>query len=251
MQPNQKEIDWLLKEKYEGVESEAFHMDLARLRAGEPLAYIIGHVPFLETKIYLDSLPLIPRAETEFWTEKLITDVKERFAGNEIKILDLCAGSGCIGISLLRYVPGALVDFVEIDVRHHKTIRKNITENEIDISRACIYDGSLYKKIEGTYDVIVANPPYIDPHNDMSEASVRLYEPHNALYGGKSGMELIQKIITGADLHLSKKGMLYIEHEPGQEKEIHEVAEKNKFFPSTHRDQFEIERYTVLTRKAD
>ncbi len=64
-----KDIAWLLQEKYGGEKSEAFFADCKRLALGEPLGYLIGHTPFLDCTIYLDSKPLIPRAETEFWTE--------------------------------------------------------------------------------------------------------------------------------------------------------------------------------------
>ena len=70
------EVDWLLNEKYHGEKTSAFFTDCVRLETGEPLAYVIGHIPFLDCTIYLDSRPLIPRVETEFWVEKLITTIK-------------------------------------------------------------------------------------------------------------------------------------------------------------------------------
>jgi len=81
-----QELDWLLKEKYHGVESEAFHADCARLATGEPLGYLIGHVPFLNCTIHLDSHPLIPRPETEFWTEQAIAEIiHQAKTKNEVK----------------------------------------------------------------------------------------------------------------------------------------------------------------------
>ena len=83
------EEKWLLKEKYQDVESnlsaaqaEAFHVDCARLESGEPLAYVIGYIPFLDCKIYLNFHPLIPRSETEFWVEKAISEIKSSVIAN-------------------------------------------------------------------------------------------------------------------------------------------------------------------------
>ena len=72
------EEQWLLREKYQGEKTEAFFADCDRLLAGEPLAYLIGHIPFLHCLISLDSHPLIPRTETEFWTEKATKHIQER-----------------------------------------------------------------------------------------------------------------------------------------------------------------------------
>ena len=72
-----KDQAWLLEEKYSGEKSVAFFADCKRMALGEPLGYLIGHAPFLKTTIYLDSRPLIPRPETEFWTEKAIAEIKE------------------------------------------------------------------------------------------------------------------------------------------------------------------------------
>src|SRR5690606_26669366 len=99
---NQEE-QWLLEEKYAGAESEAFRADLKRLTGGEPLGYVIGHVPFLDCRIHLDSHPLIPRPETEYWVEKAMVAIKEVAGGPEARplhVLDLCAGSGCIGVAV-------------------------------------------------------------------------------------------------------------------------------------------------------
>ena len=121
-----QDIEWLLKEKYQGEESVAFFADVKRMALGEPLGYLIGHVPFLDTTISLDSKPLIPRPETEFWVEKVITEIKLGSAGAPLRVLDLCAGSGCIGVAVAKAIPGATVDFSEIDAKHLPTITKNL-----------------------------------------------------------------------------------------------------------------------------
>jgi release factor glutamine methyltransferase len=110
-----KEERQLLDEKYAGnAAAEGFKDDRKRLAAGEPLAYVIGWQPFLGLKIYLDSRPLIPRPETEWWTEELIKHLNERFGDAPFRLLDLCAGSGAIGIAVLAMMPGARVSFGEL-----------------------------------------------------------------------------------------------------------------------------------------
>ena len=241
---------------------KGFLTDCARLNSGEPLAYVIGSIPFLNTKIFLDSHPLIPRTETEFWVEKVISemqsahDVQSPALNNsrldliqEIRVLDLCAGSGCIGVAVLSAVPMARVDFAEIDPCHHPTILKNILENNIDPSRAQIFGGDLFTQCTTVYDYILTNPPYIDPTLNRTEHSVKKYEPSIALYGGENGMEIIERIIYESPKFLTKDGTLVIEHEPEQTSQIHELAKPRDFASRAFPDQYGIERYTRLSRK--
>ncbi len=246
-----RDEEWLLKEKYNGEKTEGFFTDCARLSTGEPLAYIIGSIPFLHSTIYLDSHPLIPRIETEFWVEKVIHEIKSNLDQGlaSVKVLDLCAGSGCIGVAVLNEIPESRVDFVEIDTNHHATIQKNFEKNNIDSSRTHILGGDLFEQVSAEYDYIFSNPPYIDPAIDRTSVSVQEFEPHLALYGGAKGMGLIYKIIEQASQFLTEKGTLVIEHEPEQRDSIHEHAERYGLASNTHNDQFEVNRYTVFTRK--
>lgn len=247
---------WLLQEKYKGEQNDAFFADCKRLKAGEPLAYLIGSIPFLNTTIYLDlpdrqagSKPLIPRTETEFWVEQIISQINkgQTFAVCS-RILDLCAGSGCIGVAVLKNVPNATMDFVEIDSAHHPTIEKNIRDNNIDISRTHIIGGDLFENVTGTYDYILTNPPYIDPIQNQTDESVKKYEPSLALYANQSGLEIIYKIIKEAPKFLNPKGVLIIEHDPEQSEAVQTHANNHNFIAETHPDQFGINRYTQCIR---
>lgn len=247
-----REMKWLLEEKYAGIKSEAFYADCKKLALGEPLAYLIGFTDFLHCKIWLDKKPLIPRPETEYWVEEAIKTIRNGatlslgLEKKSARILDLCSGSGCIGVSVAKAISDAQVDFGEIDAQLIPTINKNIKENDIDIKRCVVTQTNLFSKIQHSYDYILSNPPYIDESLDRTESSVKTHEPYVALFGGNKGMEIITQLVTDATAHLAPGGQLWIEHEPEQSEAIREVAMANGFSASAHLDQFRIERYSIL-----
>lgn len=261
---------WLLDEKYGGEKSKAFFADLERLHAGEPLAYLIGHAPFLGCQIYLDSRPLIPRPETEFWVEKAINKIlqgptlnpdssrSDLEGGVDVRVLDLCAGSGAIGVAVAKHCPNANVTFVEIDPTHLPTIEKNLAQNlsidgkildESQGKRFQIIQSDLFESVSGQYDFILSNPPYIDPALNRTESSVKAYEPHLALYGGPGGLDILNRLIETAPKYLTPKGQIWLEHEPEQDEAIRQSAEACGFRATTHPDQYGVERYSVLEFK--
>jgi release factor glutamine methyltransferase len=238
-----QEEEWLLAEKYDGEKTLAFFADRERLHTGEPLAFVIGHVPFLSAKIYLDSRPLIPRVETEFWVDQAI---KEMAVSNisAPKVLDLCAGSGCIGVGVAKALPLSIVHFAEIDAAHHPTIFKNIHENRIAQERTSVFGGDMFEKSVPPYDFILCNPPYISTSLDRVTESVRKYEPHLALYGGDDGLDLIRTILTQARQQLTATGILFIEHEPEQTEALQKLAFEALLTATTHTDQYNVPRYS-------
>lgn len=244
-----QEEEWLLREGFGGEKSEAFFASVQKLKSGTPLAYLIGHVPFLNCQIYLDSKPLIPRPETEFWTEMTIIEIKKRQAseGRAISTLDLCAGSGCIGVTIAKNCPLTQVHFSELDKNHLKTIEKNCKQNQVQKDRYKIFQSDLFTNLpKAKYDFILSNPPYIDKNLNRTEKSVRENEPNLALYGGKDGLEVIEKIITQAPNYLNKNGELWLEHEPEQTTTIKQFASKSGFQVHTFKDQYNIERFSRL-----
>jgi release factor glutamine methyltransferase len=239
-----QEESWLL-EKHGGVRTEAFLKDVQRLETGEPLAFIIGHIPFLNTNISLDSRPLIPRVETEYWVGKAIEEI--RSSGIETpKILDLCAGSGCIGVGVAHALPQSVVHLAEIDEVHHATILKNVKENGIDAARINIVGGHLFTETIPPYDFILCNPPYIRNGSEHVAESVKKFEPALALYGGEDGTDLIAEIIQKAPTYLARSGILFIEHEPEQVETIARFAQEAHMVSETHKDQYGVSRYSLI-----
>ncbi len=240
-----QEVSWLLSEKYAGKKSEAFFTDLEQLKAGVPLAYLIGSIPFLNTTIYLDSHPLIPRLETEFWVEQFINTIKE-----PLRTLDLCAGSGAVGVAIAKNFPKSEIDFAEIDSLHLPTITKNCLQNNLNPNLINIYQSDLFTLKSGRplprYHYILSNPPYIDESLNRTDVSVIKNEPALALYGGKDGLELISKIIQEASNHLFPAGQLWLEHEPEQVKDIEKLALEQGFSIDNQKDQYGVFRYSIL-----
>lgn len=241
-----RERQWLLREKYAGRETPAYADDCVRLAAGEPLAYLIGYVPFLDVTIHLASRPLIPRPETEYWTQRAIDEIRAAYA--KPHILDLCAGSGCIGVAVLHALGGTAV-FAEIDERHHRTIADNVLRNAINPDSTRIYGGDLFASIPPQqFDAILTNPPYIDPaRRARIEPSVLHHEPHRALFGGVRGLAYIERIMRDALPYLARGGRLYIEHEPEQAPSIATQGERLGYAAcEACVDQYGDARYTRL-----
>ena len=224
MMPDRQDVEALIRDKYAGDRGANMMADLSRLARGEPLAYIIGWVPFLSLMIRLDSKPLIPRPETEWWTEKLIAHLKKKYRDRSFTLLDLCAGSGAIGLAVLRELPNAVVFFGELVPEHGEQIHKNIAHNDLDASRAEVRVGDLFDPFNETFDIIATNPPYI-PENRKLEESLA-YEPREALYSGEDGMELMRRIIKGAPAYLADDGEIWMECD------IDNIEEARKLLPN-------------------
>lgn len=236
----------LVRDKYNGDLGADMHDDLARLAKGEPLAYVIGWITFLNLRIDLDSRPLIPRPETEQWTEDLIKHLEVKFGDEPFSFLDLCAGSGAIGLAILKYFSHSHVTFSELVPEHAALIYKNLEINGLSVERANVCTGSLFEPLyDMQFDVIATNPPYI-PSNRTLDESVTLYEPEIALYGGNDGLDLIRSIIKNSSKHLRPNGELWIECDIdniSKAKELLKYAGANEAVVRT--DQYGRERVLV------
>lgn len=240
-----RDEQWLLDEKYGGKETPEYEADKKRLALGEPLAYIIGWQPFLGLKIHLDFKPLIPRPETEFWTEQLLTHVGP--PRSYMKFLDLCAGSGAIGCAALAKLPNAQVFFGEIDPTLEATIWKNIRENNLDASRADVRIGDLFEPFGNMkFDVIAANPPYV-PAERVLPPSVADYEPALAFYAGTDGLDLIRRIAEELPQRLNKSGTAWIECDRAHAAEACALFQAQGLSAEIRNDQYDKPRVVLVS----
>lgn len=244
-----KEIGWIKSEKYHNRESKQLQKDIKRLESGEPVDYIIGFKDFLGAKIDLSYRPLIPRLETEYWVELAIKQVREwKVEGSRRKILDMFAGSGCIGIALLKALPCSQVDFAEKNSEFIKQIKKNLQINKIDRKRYKVLKSNIFKNITKKYNYIFANPPYVPLKNiSKVEKSVIKFEPKTAVFGGKDGLTIIKDFLRDARNHLKRDGIIYMEFDSGQKDAINQICQELKYKKiEFYKDQFDRFRYLRL-----
>ncbi len=193
-------------------EDAKFYKDVISVRASHyPCQYIIGTQDFMGYTFKVAEEVLIPRPETE-----LLVEAALEYTGHidRCKALDMCTGSGCIGISyyLKRKEAGFVenqVDLVDISTRAVDLAK----ENMFNLSAKCdIIKSDLFEKIDSRYDLIMSNPPYI-PTSDIDEImeEVREYEPRLALDGMEDGLYFYKKIIKECDKYLYSEGCLIFE----------------------------------------
>lgn len=205
----------------------------ARRMKREPLQYIIGSQEFMGLPFICTKDCLIPRQDTEILVERAMKAIGAK--GDGVRVLDLCTGSGCIIISLavlcgLKNAQGIDISEAALDVA-----RRNATENRVDVEFMC---SDLFSAVEGRYDVITANPPYIDTgliHGLIPE--IWKYEPMVALDGGEDGLIFYRKITEQAPDYLKKDGMLLFEIGDTQGDAVAEIMRNRGFREvSVHRD---------------
>lgn len=243
----ERDISILLREKYKGKQSQTFWKDVALLMKGELLDYVIGWRPFLGNKIDLEFRPLIPRDETEFWVEKILADLPQ---GKELFILDVFCGSGCIGIAALKKLKKAKVIFADLDPFCLMQTAKNIKLNKIGLSRAAIKQSDILEDLEGGFDYIFANPPYIPEifAKDVQDSVLR-HESSSFLFGGKDGLQYIRKLLTQAKKHLKPGGKLFCEFDSRTAKDLRVLLKKEGYKAEICKDQFKKPRYFIASYK--
>jgi release factor glutamine methyltransferase len=207
----------VLAEKYDGIESDAYRADCARIDAHEPWEYILGYADFLDCRIDLSYKPMIPRDETAHWVKRVIEEWEGK---GPLTALDTYSGSGNIGIALMKLLPEAQVTFNEIDADLMPQIAKSIELNGLDTGRATLIAGDSLEKITGTFDVICANPPYVDPKGEADMDPEMRYEPHIAFFGSADGYGHHRELIQEGRKYLTDRGVLYGEFDMTQAEEI-------------------------------
>ena len=216
------DIDYL--KKY--LDEENLNEGIERLKNGEPVQYIIGNVDFFDLNFNVNKNVLIPRFETEELVDRLIKYINNYFK-EDINILDIGTGSGCIAITLKSKLKKSDVTASDISDKALKVAEENAKKNNADVN---FIKSDVFENIEGNYDVIVSNPPYIAYDEEIMEI-VKNNEPHNALYADNNGLYFYEEILKNASKYLNQRNIIAFEIGEKQGEEIKQIA--LKYFPNS------------------
>ena len=215
----------------------------ARRVSGEPVAYILGAWEFYGLPFIVDRNVLIPRVDTEPLAEAAIP-----LAGSG-RVLDLCCGTGCLGITIAKKAPRSRVTCADISGAALKTARRNAALNSVSV--ACVAADALSEPPAalGVFDMIVCNPPYIATAEIAElDASVRDFEPALALDGGEDGLKFYRAVCSLWRAALAPGGKLLLECGEGQAEDIRAIAAGAGFdFEKSVFDTLNIERVLLFS----
>jgi release factor glutamine methyltransferase len=201
--------------------------ELVRRRGeGEPLQHLLGTVEFCGHTFLCDKRAMVPRPETEELCEFLVSEARSQ--GSEVRILDVGTGSGVIALSLATKFPEAEIFATDVSEDALALARENAARLGLG-GRVKFSKGNLLHEIEGTFDLIVANLPYISTQDRQSLAREVLQDPEAALFAGERGDELVRKLIEQAPPHLKPGGLLALEIGIGQAASVSELLRQKKY----------------------
>ncbi len=213
----------------EGIHVRAEELLKRRLQ-GEPVAYLIGEWEFYGLPLDITPDVLIPRADTEVLAARAIE--RARAAGPGARVLDLCAGSGCVGLAVAHNVPECRTVLADLSGSALSLCRRNVRRNQLSTRATCLVADARRSPPSalGSFSVIACNPPYI-PTKELAglDISVRGYEPLLALNGGEDGLDFYRHICAKWRGALRPGGYLIFEVGTGQAPEVERILAENGF----------------------
>jgi len=217
-----------------------FYRYLDRLILGEPIQYIIQKQEFMGLDFYVDKNVLIPQPDTEMLVQGVEKYVKHicgkeyvklfdyitKNKKNDIKILDLCTGSGAIAVSLCKRLPFCKVYASDVSKNALSVAKKNAIKNNVNIN---FIESDLFENIKEKYDIIVSNPPYIKSDIIQTLSKEVQNEPRLALDGGRDGLDFYVKIIKDAKKYLNENGIIFLEIGYDQKNDVVNILKKEEY----------------------
>ncbi len=224
---------------------------LDRRVGGEPIAYILGEWEFYGMPLTVSRDVLIPRVDTEVLADAVISELKNDLRGK--RILDLCAGTGCIGLAVAANIPFTRVILADTSPEALRLCRANTIRNKLTRSVTTIELDALREPpmLLGVFDFIVSNPPYI-PTGEIEtlDASVRDFEPREALDGGADGLDFFRSVASKWKTVLKDNGRVAFECGAGQAGAVRGIfADSGYTDIRTVKDTLDIERVVIASKR--
>lgn len=229
-------------------EDKYFSLIEKHIKEDVPLSHLVGFEYFYDRKFKVTKDVLSPRMETEELIYKVIEYVKASNKNN-LKILDLCTGSGIIAITLKKELEQVSVDVIASDISGEaiKVAKENAQNHNADIR---FIQSDIFNNIDDKFDIIVSNPPYIDRKDEVTmQDNVLKYDPHLALFAEEEGMFFYRKIIEQAKDYLKENGVMFFEIGYDQKDKIIKLSEENGYLAQVYKDINNRDRMAFLVRK--
>ncbi|MBQ4073273.1 MAG: peptide chain release factor N(5)-glutamine methyltransferase [Clostridia bacterium] len=224
---------------YKDIADKALEICKKRVESNIPLQYLLGKANFYGNEFKVDSNVLIPRFDTEILVERALKEIGEK----EARVLDMCTGSGAIAITVALNSKATVVAS-DISPLALNVARRNALDKCVSVE---FIESDLFDKIEGKFDYILINPPYI-PTSDIEtlDAEVKDYEPILALDGGVDGMDVYRKIASEYQNYLNENGVLMLEIGINQTEQIKELFGTVEFIKDYNNPP--IERVAIIRK---
>ena len=229
-------------------EEKYFSLIEKHIKEDVPLSHLVGFEYFYDRKFKVTKDVLSPRMETEELIYRVVEYVKST-KKNNLKILDLCTGSGIIAITLKKELSQFSIDVVASDISEEaiKVAKENVQVHDATIK---FIQSDIFDNIADKFDIIVSNPPYIDRKDEVTmQDNVLKYDPHLALFAEEEGMYFYRKIIEQANDYLNENGVIFFEIGYDQKDKIIKLADLNGYSAEVYKDINGRDRMAFLIRK--
>lgn len=230
------------------IEEKYFSLIEKHIREDVPLSHLVGFEYFYDRKFKVTKDVLSPRMETEELIYKVVEYVKAT-KKNNLKILDLCTGSGIIAITLKKELDQLLIDVVASDISEEaiKVAKENAQFHDATIK---FIQSDIFDNIDEKFDIIVSNPPYIDRKDEVTmQDNVLKYDPHLALFAEEEGMYFYRNIVEKASSYLNDNGVIFFEIGYDQKDKIIKLSDMNGYSAEVYKDINGRDRMAFLVEK--
>jgi release factor glutamine methyltransferase len=212
-------------------ELSAYRALVARRARGEPVAYLVGHKEFMALDFEVTPAVLVPNPDTEVLVQRAVALARE--AARPFRVADIGTGSGCIAVAVAHYAPEVEVWATDISAEALEVAGRNVAKHGLD-SRVHLACGDLIEPLEGAFDLVCANLPYLPATSQL--APEVMAQPRTALYAGQGGAELVTRLLAAAPSRLKPGGRVLAELDPSILAAVLEAAQRGFTGHRIHHD---------------